>query len=451
MSSTSSTFLTLDKFDCQGDPTSVGVRWERWKRALNIYLEASNITNEGKKRACLLHFGGLELQEIFYNIPGASEEGDEVFTTALLKLDEYFAPKQSKVYERHMFRLLKQEPDEKFDKFLVRLRNQAEKCKFTEKDDHIIDQIAEKGSSVELRKKILKSGDQITLDQIIIEANTLEAVNKQLQQFESTSKDESVNKVEAKPNRKMKETMFEKVGCGRCGSRKHNSYDSTCPAKGKECLKCGLRDHFRQFCRTRNLKKKIQEGKNINSRKSKRVRYETVNQVDDTTSFDMKDSDDGENETHYVFHIDDDAEFDCLVGGVTTKLLVDSGCKKNLITEETWNRLKSNKVKVFNQVKNPNVNFVAYGSDTPLKVKGSFQARLQLGKKSEDATFYVITNGTRDLLGKTTAMAMGILKIGLDLGEVNNVEAGIFPKFKNVLIDLPIDESVSPVSQPYRY
>lgn len=443
----SSAFLTLEKFDCQGDPTSVGVRWERWKRALLIYLDASSIDKDVKKRASLLHFGGLELQEIFYNIPGANvtpEKDIDVFATAISKLDEYFAPKQSRVYERHIFRLLKQESDEKFDKFLVRLRNQADKCRFTDKDEHIIDQIAEKGSSTELRKKILKMGDDITLNQIIIEANTLELVNQQLNQFDTATKDESVNKIETKSNIRFKGSKPGELACGRCGNSKHKSNDLACPARGKECLKCGLIGHFRQFCRTRqNLKRKMPERKDMGS-KEKKARNETVNQVEE-----MKEGDNQE-ETHYVFHIDDDLEFDCTIGGVKTKVLVDSGCKKNLITEETWERMKLERVKISNQVANPDVNFMAYGSRTPLKVKGSFQARLQLGDKAEETTFYVITGGTRNLLGKTTAMTLGILKIGLDL-ETNHISTGPFPKFKDVLIHLPIDDSVPPVSQPYRY
>lgn len=172
--------LTLEKFECEGDPTSLVGRWERWKRALEIYLLAASIDNSEQKKACLLHFGGQELQEIYFNIPdgnSSQEETADVFKTAIEKLDNYFAPKQSKVYERHVFRLLKQEPNEKFDKFLVRLRQQGSKCNFSSLEDTIIDQIVEKCNSDELRRKILQKGDEMTLDKIIIEANALEAVN----------------------------------------------------------------------------------------------------------------------------------------------------------------------------------------------------------------------------------------------------------------------------------
>lgn len=216
--------LLLEKFDCDGEPTSVGARWERWKRVLYIYLEVSNIDIDIKKKASLLHFGGLGLQEVFYNIPGANikpSENVDVFEVAIAKLDAYFAPKQSKLYERHIFRLLKQEPDEKFEKFILRLRQQADKCQFTDKDENIIDQVTEKCFLPELRKKILCIGDEVTLDRIITEANTLEAVNKQLEEFKNPTKSNEnieVNKLETKSRRNYNNQKNIKSGCGRCGN-----------------------------------------------------------------------------------------------------------------------------------------------------------------------------------------------------------------------------------------
>lgn len=142
MTHASSTLPNLDHFDCEGDPTSVGIRWEKWKRALEIYLLAANIDIPVKKRATLLHVGGLALQEVYYNLPGAhAEEGEgvDVYAIALKKFDSYFAPKQSRIYERYLFRLMKQEEGEQFERFLLRLRNQAEKCQFHNKEEHIID------------------------------------------------------------------------------------------------------------------------------------------------------------------------------------------------------------------------------------------------------------------------------------------------------------------------
>lgn len=171
----------LDKFDSDGEPGSLGLRWQKWKRALEIFLIAANIVKEEAKRATLLHTGGVGLQEIFYSIPGAQGSGakdEKVYKLAIEKLDEYFSPKQSIIYERHVFRLMKQEEGEKFEKFIVRLRNQAGKCNFSDTNEHIIDQVTEKCRMKELRKKILLlKNEEINIDKVISEANALEQDN----------------------------------------------------------------------------------------------------------------------------------------------------------------------------------------------------------------------------------------------------------------------------------
>nr|CAI5827862.1 unnamed protein product [Callosobruchus analis] len=174
---------SLENFDCDGEPSSVGLRWQKWKRALQIYLDAAGIENSNKRKAVLLHFGGIGLQEIFYNLPGADvSDNENSYNIAIEKLNEYFTPRRSKVYERHLFRLLKQENGEKLEKFLVRLRHQAAKCQFsTSLEEQLVDQITEKCLSTDLRKKILAMGDTANLNTIIAEANSLETIKRQIQ------------------------------------------------------------------------------------------------------------------------------------------------------------------------------------------------------------------------------------------------------------------------------
>lgn len=289
--------LTLDKFECGGEPTSLGILWERWKRALLIYIDAAGIDKNEKKKASLLHFGGQELQEIFYNIPDPNTEDGglrrDVFQVALAKLDSYFSPKQSKVYERHLFRQVKQELNEKFEKFLIRLRQQADKCQFHNKEEHIIDQIIEKGSSSELRKKILRAGDEMTLDKIIIEANSLEAVNRQLEDFEEKAAGkEGVNRVSTKQNNNNVKKF--KEPCQRCGSRTHLK----CPAIDKECFRCKRIGHFQQMCR----KRKIADDRNFNSKNFKgNKESQDINQMTSQVT----------EEIQYVFNIDNDDTIEC--------------------------------------------------------------------------------------------------------------------------------------------
>lgn len=434
---------SLENFDCDGEASSVGLRWQKWKRALRIYLDAASVEDPRKKKATLLHFGGIGLQDIFYNLPGADvnesdADGNDIFAIALAKLDSFFAPKQSKVYERHLFRLLKQESGEKFEKFVIRLRHQAEKCQFSNLEDQLIDQITEKCASVELRKKILATGDSINLDAIIAEANSMETVVRQLTGFSessvvpSTSVLPTVNQISRYKSRKNSSSKR----CSRCAA---TETPHECPAKDAVCAKCHFRGHYARCCLSKRKFNAVERSGNLPPKrfKPKPQSRECVDNVD------VSETDDAE----YVFHLDDDDQIACEVGGVKIRMLIDSGSKSNIIAESTWEQLKKSGVKVSNQNKNPNKILFAYGSKDPLTILGSFEALVRVGKKQENATFFVIRNGKRNLLGKRSATSLGVLKIGI---ETNNVGTVPFPKFKNVLINIPIDKNVMPISQPYR-
>ncbi|XP_049880163.1 uncharacterized protein LOC126376660 [Pectinophora gossypiella] len=296
---------TLEPFDCE-ENVSMGSRWEKWKRALEIYFLATSTIEPDKKRAMLLHCGGLALQEIYFNIPGAhvSDATDEsdgsinVYETAIKKLDEYFAPKQSYLYERHIFRLIKQEPDEKFEKFLIRLRQQSSKCNFANENENLLDQITEKCKSSKLRKNILLFGDEATLENITIEANSLETVERQLNEYDEKQNTTvtSLNKIDQTIGRRRVDKNNER--CCRCGSKNHKSDNSSCPAHNVNCNKCGFKGHFEKHCRTRANKRKNTSSIQDNKRQIKKMKT-TAPENAESTSID------------YIFHIDDDATINC--------------------------------------------------------------------------------------------------------------------------------------------
>lgn len=130
---------------------------------------------------------------------------------------------------------------------------------------------------------------------------------------------------------------------------------------------------------------------------------------------------------------------------------VGPGCKVNLITSKTWETLKSQGAKLGNQVPKPNKTLFAYGSNTPLNVKLSFETLVTIKDQEEHATIFVIEGGTRDLLGKDTATSLGVLKISL---EIDNVDEEYvvqpFPKLRDMLVETPTDNTIKPMSQPYR-
>ena len=100
-------------------------------RAFQIYLETIGCKDQRKMRTLLLYKAGIGFQEIYFRIPGIHVDADrskyknKCYDIAIELLDKHFIPKSNVSFERHVFRMIIQEPGEKFDKFLSKLREQA--------------------------------------------------------------------------------------------------------------------------------------------------------------------------------------------------------------------------------------------------------------------------------------------------------------------------------------
>ncbi|XP_055605682.1 uncharacterized protein LOC129753857 [Uranotaenia lowii] len=141
-------------------------------------------------------------------------------------------------------------------------------------------------------------------------------------------------------------------------------------------------------------------------------------------------------------------EWPTLVKSVPTSP-VDSGSDINVINTEAWTALKQQSVKVVNMQKGSEQVIKGYGSDIPLKVMGTFETEVTIGEKSVFAKFFVVDGGQRCLLGDATAKNLGILKIGVDINQLERREVA-FGKIKDVQVQIHMDPSFKPVFQPVR-
>lgn len=224
--------------------------------------------------------------------------------------------------------------------------------------------------------------------------------------------------------------------CYRCGHGDHLANDSACPAKGQTCRKCNGKDHYAKVC------------------KSKGKERQTVRCVE------TDDQDTGNR--NYAFVVEDDSNTERVtfdVGGVDLLLLIDSGASSNIVDENTWEMLKSKKIKCVS-TKAVNKLLYTYSSKVPLPVMGVFKCHVKLGKCDTEAEFTVIQGQGEPLLGRKTAIELGVLRVGTNIAAVTDVKSEIqrqYPKlFKGVgklntkQISLHIDESITPVAQPLR-
>lgn len=111
---------------------------------------------------------------------------------------------------------------------------------------------------------------------------------------------------------------------------------------------------------------------------------------------------------------------------------------------------------------NPKKKLLAYGSEKPLTVMGSFVTDASVKEKSKAETtagFFVIKERGKALLGRETAIELGVLRLGPEKTEtVNLVDVkrqytkgfeGL-GKLKHFQLVLPVDKDVQPVIQASR-
>ena len=146
---------------------------------------------------------------------------DDVYKACIRKLDAHFRADDNVPYERHMLHHMAPLSGESADKFLVRLKKQARHCNFGETlDDNLRDQLIEKLSDIEWKKKLLEVRN-ISLEDAMDKIRLWEQARDQV--TEMTRTDVPTNAVGAKKA---------------YGIWQNFSRDRNCPAKGRKCSKC---------------------------------------------------------------------------------------------------------------------------------------------------------------------------------------------------------------------
>lgn len=427
--------------------------WIKWKRAFERYMKANEVEDNGEKYDLLLVLGGLELQTYFDKITKWSvlsgttdENGVPIvlqYESAIISLDKYFAPQTNKRFERHLLRAMRQEDSEGFEEYVFRLQDQANRCMYTDTDDVIVDQVIEGCRSSELRKKLLS--DDLTLTETIMLGKSIEEVQKQTRMYDKPSSSYTEGIVQRVNGKYIPRNRPESSRrCYNCNKTGHIAKDvDKCAAKNSFCHGCKSKGHFVVCCRKR--KREITSDSNLSGPSLKRVHVITSQEPKDKTVF-------------FVASDQDQDEVLALsVGGVTIKLLVDSGSPANIINNATFEHLKKQKATIINE-KTPgnDVQLHSFASDQKIDFNIAFETEVTIpGEESGVWThFLVAPKGQTNLLSKSTAFALGILKIGYAVNhsspELPAKDRIDFPKVPEVQLKIQIDDSVQPVVQTAR-
>ncbi|XP_062540759.1 uncharacterized protein LOC134208830 [Armigeres subalbatus] len=268
----------------------------------------------------------------------------------------------------------------------------------------LTDTIVEGCTSDELRKQILQKDRSV--EEIEEIGKSLEGVQKQLKDFGSTREDykqhERVYNIQAKRRYQPSKPKVEfqtkiktpEMKCFKCGFFGHISTDTRCPARGKLCNRCKKIGHFEAKCRM--------QIRAVYRRKDDTVEAKKIQVVEHAVDQDQNRR--GTNatttsaiipaKTYYAFYSGNESNVvTCIIGGVSHKMLVDSGAEANLITDEAWEKLKSAGIEVISCKKGSDRMLKSYANNIPLTALGTFEAIVSVGAKSVKAEFFVIKGG----------------------------------------------------------
>ena len=404
---------TFPKFDIHQD-ANAGPRWKKWLQRFERLLIAMDVKDDARKRALLLHYAGTDVDEVFETL----ENVGDTYQAAADQLMKYFTPRRNVAYEVYQFRQAKQGKTETLDAFHTKLRQLAQTCEFSDVDKEICAQIILNCQSQRLRRRALR--EPMTLESLlsigraletserdadVVEAGRTEAANAISASQGATGRsrrDKANSKKSSKPHRprqrdtsksrkrsqsRHRQSTRPSRTCYFCGGAYPHA--RVCPAKGKKCRNCGKIGHFDSVCRSATIS-------TIEQDDDSDVDYIFANQPDSA----------------YVIHSEKLPTCEMTIGDTTLTAMIDSGASVNVLNLESFNLLQSNGLKF--QTRKSTSKVFAYGTKTPLPVRGIIEATVNVGPNTCCAEFHVVNTNTCNLLSFTTARQLKLISFNSD-------------------------------------
>lgn len=143
-------------------------------------------------------------------------------------------------------------------------------------------------------------------------------------------------------------------------------------------------------------------------------------------------------------------------GSVWVSPIIDSGAGPNVLAPDLWRKLK--KAGIAYTEATVDFKVYPYGKKEPLNIQGAVIFCVQSRTRAINAKFLIAADDEGDyetVVGRRLSFRLGILRIGEEAARVNHlcieaVGSSKTGKLANVLLSIPLDESVPPVAQPCR-
>ena len=214
--------------------------FKEWNDFLESYFQINEVPDDKKWHYILLSAGhrGHELSNSWSLTELQKKDPKIVFK----KFEEHMIGTINKWVMRLELSSLMQKDDEAIDDFGCRLKAKATACQFRDddsRDEQITFQLIKGVLWPEERKALIKKGNSLTLEQAVKSAQSFQATMNNTSSFSHSTMIHAVNRSSGRQ-------------CKYCGL---DHPPRQCPAYGKICNNCGLRNHFSKMC----LQKKSQQ------------------------------------------------------------------------------------------------------------------------------------------------------------------------------------------------
>ncbi|UYV75842.1 K02A2.6-like [Cordylochernes scorpioides] len=215
---------------------------------LNCYLEQLeecfklNKTLEADKVSVLLTSIDVNVYKTLRDLLVPRRPSDLKYKDLVEVLTNHLYPIKNKHYERYLFHKIVQKESEPVGKFVLRLKSQADKCKFTDINENLCDQFVS-GCFDEATLKRLLSEPFLTFDSAINIANSVEAAKSQVNLMKNPGHD--IDKLKAR-SKNFKFPCKYNNPCKICGKSNHDT--KLCKFKNAQCYICNKKGHIAPVC-----------------------------------------------------------------------------------------------------------------------------------------------------------------------------------------------------------